>query len=117
MDLPHGPPARYLWIVGLGIVCTIATVGGGFGILIAVGLMSVDGPSDSLFLSALISAGLIYAAFIALYTSSVWNGLVAGILVPGLIVGGLFFMRSSLTTDWGPCGPAAACSVSNAPWP
>jgi len=117
MDLRYGPPSRYLWMVGLGIGCTLVTVVVCFAILIAVGVLSHDGPSDSLFLSAPIFAGLIYAGLIALHTSSVWNGLVVGILVPGLIVGGLFFIRSSLTADYGPCGPAAACSVSDAPAP
>jgi len=116
-DLRYGPPSRYVWMIALGIGCTVAVVIGVFGLLIAVGVMSEEGPSDSVFVTALIVAGLLYAGFIAVHTRSLWNGVLVGILVPGVVVVGLVSMRNLLTADYGPCGPAAACSVSNAPGP
>jgi hypothetical protein len=93
-DLRYGPASRYLWMVGLGIGCTLAVVVGAFELLISVGVLSHDGPSDSLFLTALVGVGLGWAVFIALHTRSVWNGIFIAIVVPGLVVGGLFFMVS-----------------------
>jgi hypothetical protein len=45
--------------------------------------------------------------------------LVSSVLFLGLVavavIVALFFLRDSHKPDYGPCGPAAACSVSNAP--
>ena len=99
---------RYLQIVGAGILLTPAAVVGLFGFLIVVGLVNDDGPSNRLFLAAIVFVAGLYAGFIALRTS-VKTGVLVLFLVAGLVIKALFLFVNATTLRWHSC-PAVGAS-------
>jgi hypothetical protein len=76
-------------LVWMGIVWALAAVFVLFSSLIVVGFLDEDGPSDPLFLAAIVFMAGLYAGFIALRTG-VKAGAVVFLLVPALIIGALY---------------------------
>jgi hypothetical protein len=104
---------RFLTIVGAGIVLTPAFVIVLFESLIVVGVVSDDGPRESLFLTALVFGAGLYAGLIALRTS-VRTGVVVFPLVAGLAVGGILLWVSATTLRWHSC-PAVGAATPGCP--
>lgn len=84
-------------LVWMGIVWALAAVFVLFSSLIVVGFLDEDGPSDPLFLAAIVFMAGLYAGFIALRTG-VKAGAVVFLLVPALIIGALFSLPMTVYT-------------------